>query len=1001
MIFINYRIHDSNDAVSLLEDKLVDEFGDKVVFRDKSGIQGGDNFDKVIKQKVVGCQVMLVVIGKIWKTVAFTEGEREGELRLDDPDDWVRREILLALEHGKHVIPVLLNGEVMPDAKWLARRSLQELSPKQALPFRMDDRDTDFPKLVALLRVKCPQLPARPPRSELSQAAVSGGDDSVGYYLRRLTEETANIRLLGLGRSLQIDLPIKDAYIPLQTMLSMTMEQQEVERFPAGRPEQEQQVELADVFQHAARRNERGVILLGEPGSGKTTGARQLAWQLASGQTPPAALGLPKSITPVLLRFRNLKNDMLTQPDGLRLLLHEETRCLSVSESRQNPGNELWAGRAGGLLWILDGLDEVIDPVARKVVAEWIRSGMRDRLDDWFLVTCRFQGYLREGVPLGPRFIEFHVRPLDDDQIQRFVHDWFHAAYAKLLGPGPSAVARAEEDSGLLLERLSLSAYQLGRMRELARNPLLLTILCIVFQQERNLPTGRAELYAHCVKVLLEHWRRGLYAVYDPKGAQSVLARIAWWMHQQQDRTSAPLGDLIVQAERGLADVAESSGLGRDGDEFIRRMREEAGILALSGDGSGHCGFLHLSFQEYLAAEYAATENQAPFLARHASESWWREVALLSLRSSRSYCESFFRGLLAGDIANTNADLFDRCLNEALHPVGKPFLERLRNTTDRPIGPIRRLLRACSFWTTKTIAPRQPIGPILRLLRGLATKLQQEERDELEQICRNLAATPAAESSGYARDILIALGVELPQTGPRMYLDERTGITFHEIPAGEFFMGEGGERHPVRLSSAFWLAKYPVTNAQYALFLKATSGDFRKSRSKVQQPAYWDDRRFNQPEQPVIGVSWDDAQAYCRWAGYRLPTEAEWEYACRAGSDGRYCFGDDEAMLGEYGWFDKNSNGQTQPVGTKQPNTFGLYDMHGNVWEWCQDWYGKYSTGSVIDPTGPDTGSFRVRRGGSWSLGASICRSARRSRITPGDRYLNLGFRLAAVPSSE
>ena len=137
MIFINYRIHDSNDAVSLLEDKLVDEFGDKVVFRDKSGIQGGDNFDKVIKQKVVGCQVMLVVIGKIWKTVAFTEGEREGELRLDDPDDWVRREILLALEHGKHVIPVLLNGEVMPGEKWLARRGLQELSPKQALPFRM------------------------------------------------------------------------------------------------------------------------------------------------------------------------------------------------------------------------------------------------------------------------------------------------------------------------------------------------------------------------------------------------------------------------------------------------------------------------------------------------------------------------------------------------------------------------------------------------------------------------------------------------------------------------------------------------------------------------------------------------------------------------------------------------------------------------------------------------------------------------------------------------
>ena len=117
-----------------------------------------------------------------------------------------------------------------------------------------------------------------------------------------------------------------------------------------------------------------------------------------------------------------------------------------------------------------------------------------------------------------------------------------------------------------------------------------------------------------------------------------------------------------------------------------------------------------------------------------------------------------------------------------------------------------------------------------------------------------------------------------------------------------------------------------------------------------------------------------------------MPTEAQWEYACRAGSTTRYCFGDDESGLGEYAWYGENSGDKTHPVGEKKPNAWGLYDMHGNVWEWCADWYdgGYYAQSPTDDPTGPATGSFRVVRGGGWHYAAGCCRSAYRHGTRPG-----------------
>jgi len=163
---------------------------------------------------------------------------------------------------------------------------------------------------------------------------------------------------------------------------------------------------------------------------------------------------------------------------------------------------------------------------------------------------------------------------------------------------------------------------------------------------------------------------------------------------------------------------------------------------------------------------------------------------------------------------------------------------------------------------------------------------------------------------------------------------------------------------------------------------------------------------------PVEQVSWDDCQEFITKLNqmegttkYRLPTEAEWEYAARAGSETAFANGvitetgcGHEPNLDQMGWYCGNSGNTTHPVAQKLPNAWGLYDMHGNVWEWCQDWYGSYPSISVLDPQGPDSGSRRVIRGGSWDFYARYCRSADRDFNWPDDSSSFIGFRLARTP---
>jgi len=244
---------------------------------------------------------------------------------------------------------------------------------------------------------------------------------------------------------------------------------------------------------------------------------------------------------------------------------------------------------------------------------------------------------------------------------------------------------------------------------------------------------------------------------------------------------------------------------------------------------------------------------------------------------------------------------------------------------------------------------------------------------------------------------------QLTNSSPQILTETLPGnikLEMVKIPAGSFLMGSadndesdyGNEKpqHRVNLQE-FYLGKYPVTQEQYQAIMRNNPSDFKDN-----------------PKNPVENVRWNDAEYFCQklsektGKNYRLPSEAEWEYACRAGTQTRYYFGDDETQLGEYAWYRENSGGKTHPVGQKKPNDWGLYDMSGNVWEWCEDgWHKNYENAPTDGTAWNDNHSLtnlRVLRGGSWNAALGACRSA--CRFFNVNRDFNFGFRVVSPQDS-
>jgi formylglycine-generating enzyme required for sulfatase activity len=252
------------------------------------------------------------------------------------------------------------------------------------------------------------------------------------------------------------------------------------------------------------------------------------------------------------------------------------------------------------------------------------------------------------------------------------------------------------------------------------------------------------------------------------------------------------------------------------------------------------------------------------------------------------------------------------------------------------------------------------------------------------------ASRPGEANAPLTWEQRIALPAEKARLERLGAVRNKTGMLMMPIPAGEFTMGSTETKyeqppHKVTITKAFLLGATEVTQAQWSAVM-GSNPSFLKG-----------------DDLPVENVNWGDCQEFLKklsekeGKAYRLPTEAQWEYASRAGSATKYGFGDDAATLTEYAWYGANSDLSTHPVAMKKPNAWGLYDMHGNVWEWCQDFYVAYDADAQADPAGPEKGSQRVFRGGAWYDEAYRCRCAYRNSRNPNSRYY-FGLRVATAP---
>ncbi len=761
-------------------------------------------------------------------------------------------------------------------------------------------------------------------------------------------------------------------------------------------------------------------------------------------------------------------------------------------------------------LLMFDGMDEV-DQDDRDVVRAAVEDMAHSPQYQWhfFFVTSRPSA--ADVVATLPDFRRVTVQPLTPEQREELIHLWCNAMYATM-----DEAYRKEID---LLRRVEDDE----RVRSIAETPLMVNVIALVYWHQRDLPRQRAELYEVAIELLIrEPWKDPSEVLKYWGGLEwqtrlDLINLIAFVLHDDKNLEYVLADQLVAREAVWRRFGAEKEQAQEAAKQFLRKDATRGALLRQSGN---RYDFYIRRFQEYLAGRYVAhklEDRWSEYFQKHLADDQWEEPLLLGAGFLRftniEKAEKYVRQL-AQTVHDTNPEDHARAVTLAGMALAE-VLEKADFNVQQTFAKVRDDLPPRMLAVFEQNAPL--VVPRLRRDLGLALGALGDPR---------LTPTPTLPRSllRQAQDARTGEGMVSPLPS-RTSTGEGLGVgailpSLIPIPAGSFLMGTSGEeaaqlkaqdaeaypdeqpQHPVSVSE-FDIGKYPVTNAEFSAFfdakgyeqerfwsddgkrwLRGEEGEpdlswlptdelkkawkdwlARRPKEKRGQPFFWDDAQWNAPNLPVVGVTWYEAEAYCKWLSevtgqkFRLPTEAEWEKATRwkpppqpstsaksaeqaaaqsalAGEGvlpspvGAVPTGEGLGMGVHYLWpwgdtWDKdkcNSSesgfGATTPVGM-YPNGAhwvemqhaaslqGVLDMVGNVWEWCADRYDDHfyeqcaQLGEVRDPTGPESGTLRVLRGGSWFDQQRFCRAAVRGRGHAAVFFLfAVGFRVVRSPVS-
>jgi formylglycine-generating enzyme required for sulfatase activity len=864
--------------------------------------------------------------------------------------------------------------------------------------------------------------------------------EALHAYLTYLQRTTQSISLRGIGDDV-LELPLTDLYVsltltepPKKALFDLTLMREITGLLKR---------EAADPDVHADRgqavewqrilHEHRRIVVVGAPGSGKSTLLQYTALALVQAMVADQpqqqdALGLEaEPLVPLLLPLRQMTPFLRGRSidallgDGAGLILS----CMTMNyrnESLQAIDDDFFQRLCdeGRAMLLLDGLDEVTTTQDRERVSTSIRSLLRRFPTCRCVVTSRTHAYEGTARIGGDDLRVCAIAPMNPDQQQRFLENWSSCVHIHRDAQAPLGIREHKARSFTSSLWRAMEANQgIGSLRD---NPLLLTIIAVIYYARNDLPENRAALYEECLRVFLRGGRdkvdlagqerakfSGMELHLGMEARRDLLSAVAYELHTAGRKrfTTAEFDQVVARYMQPSLESAVAA------KQFAQSFRSEVlkHIGVLDELELGQYGFIHLTIQEYLTAfAIAQDKTRWPALVQEHRSDWWREVILLCAGIlPRDQCWEFLRLLVKRP---TN-------MNRLEHSVALTLAAQ----------------------ALSEVEPAKAVGPV---------------REQIRQESQNLLAAPTASLRVAGGAVLAKLGD--PRPGVRSF-----PLAMHAFAGGPFQIGNTEQEYQAIIAAEkrnklqdaakrwyedtlntavvvvrrFALARYPVTNAQWQIFMDAdgynpdqpwwdaagrawllrddasTPGlEPWQQRQYKQQPEFWEHERYGRvrSNHPVVGISWYEAVAFATWLTqhlndgytYCLPSELEWEYAARGPERRMYPWGN-QAPDPERANFAQTHNGTTAvgcfPAGATNEE---LHDLAGNVWEWTRSEYRPYpynADDGREDGTEPAGKSFTLR-GGSWDILPFYLRASYRYYNSPVNHYYFLGVRLARHASA-